>query len=67
MNICRVNLDKVVTIKQNNIEIDDEELEKKKMKLTFRNFGDYFHLDLKKRAELQATMKKWLSSNSMRL
>ena len=55
-----------VSISQDNIEVNDGELEEKRMMMTFRDFGGYSGLKHDDRDKLTRKMRRWMDKYEMR-
>lgn len=66
ISVYRADLGASVSISKDNIEITDPELEDKRMRMTFRNFGNYANLKGEERDKILKRMRKWIAKYEMR-
>ena len=65
--ICLIkkNLAEALKIAQDNIEIVDPELEEKRVRMTFVNFGHFKELKVEERSKLLKRMRLWITQYDM--
>ncbi|XP_031472603.1 uncharacterized protein LOC116244972 [Nymphaea colorata] len=66
ISLYRANLEAGIVISRDNIEITDRDLEDKRMRMTFRNFGNYANLKGEERDKIVKRMRKWIAKYDMR-
>lgn len=65
ISVYKLDLPKAIKIAQDNIEIMDPELEAKKVRMSFVNFGNYCGLKSAERSRLLKKMRLWIDQFDM--
>jgi hypothetical protein len=66
VTLLRLDLEAGIVITKDNIEITDRDLEDKRMRMTFRNFGNYANIKGEERDKIVKRMRKWIAKYDMR-
>ena len=66
VSLVKLDLESVFIISQDNIEITNNELEEKRFRMTFRNFGNYSSLRDGEREKVVKKMRVWIEKCAMK-
>lgn len=66
VSLIKLDLESVFIISQDNIEITNSELEEKRFRMTFRNFGNYSNLRDGEREKVMKKMRVWIEKCDMK-